>query len=95
MQEAVTSRLYLVVEQPVEQACGCGAQQVALQGCAGALLLCKQLAALQVQLQMLPPVLHFMCNELPPASPTLQDQGVTLCAALLKICSHVLIKCSL
>ena len=95
MQEAVTSRLYLVVEQPVEQACGCGAQQVALQGWAGALLLCKQLAALQVQLQMLPAVLHFMCNEVPPASPTLQDQGMARCSALLKIRSHVLMKCTL
>ena len=65
-------RLDLVVEQPVQQAGGCGAQQVALQGCAGGLIPCKGLAALQVQLQLLPAVLGFMANALPPASATLQ-----------------------
>lgn len=66
------------MEQPVQQASSCGAHKVALQGCAGPLIPRKQLAALQVQLQMLPAVLGFMCNELPLASPILQDQGMNL-----------------
>ncbi len=74
--EALSRRRYLVVEQPVQQVCGCGTHQVALQGCAGALVPGKQLAALQVQLQMPPAVLGFMCNDLPPAPPSLQNQGI-------------------
>lgn len=65
-------RLDLVVEQPVQQAGGCGAQQVALQDCAGGLVLCKGLAALQIQLQLLPCVLGFMGNAVPLAPATLQ-----------------------
>jgi hypothetical protein len=50
------------VEQAVEQAGGCGPHQVALQGCAGALILCKHLAAVQVELQVLPALLSLMPN---------------------------------
>ena len=78
--QGTARRLDLVVEQPVQQAGGCGAQQVALQDCAGGLILCKSLAALQVQLQVLPAVLGFMGNALPPASSALQRprQSITV-----------------
>ena len=72
------------MEQPVQQARGRDAQQVTLQGCAGGLILCKDLAALQVQLQVLPAVLGFMGNALPPASPALQGprQSISVLAQI-------------
>jgi hypothetical protein len=44
---------------------------VALQGCAGCLILCKDLAAMQVQLEVLPAVFCCMGYGITPAPPTL------------------------
>ena len=78
MTKPTRGRLDLVVEQPVQKAGGCGAQQVTLQRCAGCLILCKGLAALQIQLQLLPAVLGFEGNALPPPSPALQDPDCSI-----------------
>ena len=59
------------MQEPIHEGCGCCAYQVALQGCAGCLILCKDLAAMQVQLEVLPAVFCCMGYGITPTPPTL------------------------